>query len=228
MYILLRRGNLACGYFLRYHFLESPVSHHFYGTTKERIRQEVVSQIGKATEQLIENTRNFFSTSSGHYLPLLSHGVELIIQNSPDEVTLQLYGAKNYVRALMVLRWTLRLWYGLWNRDLRIIVNPMSQPLRGVALKEGRDEALGLDIKWRIEGIPRGNAADGRPKVLLSGYSHYYFEDATGKVCKHVMDRLVPPTARGSLLWRYLERLRWPVSDIPKPIVPSDQTCNRL
>lgn len=193
----------------------------------EGIRQKVRLQIGQATEQLATTTRDFLSPHcSVNGLPSLSPGIELNIQNHPDELVLCLRGEKNYRRAFVVLRWTLRLWYGLWNRDLRVVVTAI--PPRVLASPLSSAEPLCLDIRWRIEGRPRFGLTDGRPRALLSGYSHYYFEGETGTVRKHVIDRLVPPTVRGSLLWWYLERQRWPGSDLPKPIVPTDKPRKAL
>lgn len=182
-----------------------------------KIDQQVRLKIGEATEILVRETERYLDRRHVPHLEgLLAGDVKLLIQNAPDDVLLHVNGEGMYRRSYGVLRWTLRMWYGWRFKQLRVQV--CTVPPKEVP------ELYHLRLRWRVEGVKQAFMSTEETVVpVLSGYSYYQFEPKTGLIKQHLVDRLVPPAARGSLLWRYLEWFRTP-SLPPRPIVGSSKS----
>lgn len=191
-------------------------------TCSDELAPETRINIGRNTERLVLETERFLERGYSTRLQSLLHPqVTLLIQNGPDDVLLRVHGENMYHRVYQVLRWTMAFWYGLRYDQLRVHVAASSPGEEGAS-------PLRLRLRWRVEGRkrrllwirPLAGCNDSLAAPIISGYSYYQFDQSTGVVRQHTVDRLVPPAARGSLLWRYLERLQ--VAPLPaKPLVGS-------
>lgn len=197
-----------------------------YGTASGgEMDPEVRVAIGRNTERLLLETERFLERGYSTRLQSLLHPqVTLLIQNSPEDVLLRVHGEHMYRRAYQVLRWTTALWYGLQYDRLRVHVFTASPP------SEDSISPFRLRLRWRVEGQkrkfpwirPLASRDNTPPTPVISGYSYYQFDQGTGMVRQHIVDRLVPPAARSSILWKYLERLQ--VNPLPaKPLVGSSR-----
>lgn len=190
------------------------------------LSSEARSRIGRNSQRLLYDTRNFFErTHTPDYgSEIFDTSVELRIQNDPDDVLLTINGLKSYRRTVQILRWFLRNWYTWRYNHLQV------QVTRLPGLSEDDNTGHTMRLKWRLEGQPRqlfswtSSEAQLSPCNIIAGYSIYQFDIRTGRVRHHLVDRLVPPTARGSLLWRYLERFQFGALHSPKPLVDSNNS----
>lgn len=196
----------------------------YNSTTGAEIDPEVKIIIGRNTERLILETGRFLERGYSTRLQSLLHPqVTLLIQNSPEDVLLRVNGEQMYRRVYQVLRWATTFWYGLRYDRLRVHVFATG------LVREEEASPFRLRLKWRVEGYKKtfpwiwslrdDNGIPSSP--LISGYSYYQFDQSTGMVRQHAVDRLVPPAARGSLLWRCLERLQVNPPVPAKPLVGS-------
>lgn len=199
-------------------------SFRYHSTAGGELDPEVRIAIGRNTERLILETERFLERGYSTRLQSLLHPqVTLLIQNSPEDVLLRVHGEQMYRRVYQVLRWATTLWYGLRYDQLRVHVVATNFP------GEGETSPFRLRLKWQVEGYTRTfpwiwslRGHNGVPSIIvISGYSYYQFDPSTGMVRQHTVDRLVPPAARGSLLWRYLERLQVSPPLPAKPLVGS-------
>lgn len=187
-----------------------------------KIDPEVLVRIGHNVELVEGDTRDFLKKNPELLDGLLDSRVELRIQNSPENVLLNVQGPNTYKRTLKIIRWSMKIWYGLRHKDLKMQVTPVP-PITTTNEEEVHEPPI-FHLRWRLEGTRRTIwAAPTLPEPLLAGHSYYHFDRATGKVTLHVIDRLVPPAVRAGWLWWYIERFRIISTAPPRPLVDSNK-----
>lgn len=190
-------------------------------------------KIGKSTEILTNATKSFLQFPDP-YRPLLfpsassdqifDPAVDLRIQNAPEDTLLLIRGAESYERVYKLLRLLLKVWWGLFYRNIRISAFPFCEPQVDAASLSDSVSHPVLKLRWKVEGIPRTLLTSPPPKhnVILAGNSYYHFDGHSGLVKLHVVDRIVPPSSKGSWLWWALERRQLATPMAPKPLINSN------
>lgn len=154
----------------------------------------ISERISQNKEKLVFQMMNFFNASHDTKLikELFQSDISFRIR-SGDIDMLQIHGLRTYSITLRFFRYMFPLLYRFSASRLEMRVHPF---LDGGHTTYSDSDLL--KVRWSIYG--------DQTKVIMEGYSYFFFDTSTGLVMSHVIDRTVPPVIRKPILFWFLER----------------------